>query len=183
LTKGKKKVEKIKSDPNTKHAKWIKRAKELDMVDALLITPKDITFDIRTWLKCRWGCESSKRNTVKCNTRETTLDERQEIIKKYKAILLVHSHDRVRISEALLELEKEAFLDGHYFAFALRYCNYCKNCMANNDEHCPHPDMVRPCEQLFGIDVYKTVRDLGLPINVLQDRGEQENRYGFLLIE
>ena len=123
----------------TTYGKWINRAKELGMVDALLISPNQITFDIRAWLKCRWGCESAKRNTVKCNTRDTTLGERQEMLKKYTAILLVHSHDKVAISEALIELEKEAFLDGYYFAFALRYCNYCKNCLANNDGDCPHP--------------------------------------------
>ncbi len=174
---------KVPANQLEKYDKWINRAKELNMIDATIITPKTIKFDIRAWLKCRWGCEFSKRPSLKCDTRNTSLDERQKMIKKYKAILLVHSHDKKELSETLLELEKEAFLDGYYFAFALRYCNYCKNCMVNNEADCPHPDMVRPCEQLFGIDVYKTVRSLGLPIEVLQDRNEQENRYGFLLIE
>ena len=170
-------------DLSEKYGKWLKRAKELGMVNALLITPKEIKFDIRALLKCRWGCEFSKRDSVKCDPRNTTLDERQKMVKKYKAILLVHSHNGKALSEALIELEKEAFLEGYYFAFVLRYCNYCKHCHVNNEAACPHPDIVRPCEQLFGIDVYETVRSLNFPIKVLQDRYEQQNRYGFLLIE
>jgi hypothetical protein len=41
---------------------------------------------------------------------------------------------------------------------------------------------VRPCDQSFGIDVYKTVRNLGLPCHVLQNKNGAQNRYGFVLL-
>jgi predicted metal-binding protein len=37
--------------------KYIQTAKDLKMIDAKLITPAEISFDIRAKLKCRWGCE------------------------------------------------------------------------------------------------------------------------------
>ena len=49
-------------------------------------------------------------------------------------------------------------------------------------EPCPTPDKVRPCDQSFGIDVYKTVRNLGLPCDVLQNKNGVQNRYGFVLL-
>lgn len=153
------------------------------MIDARIISPEEVCFDIRALLKCRWGCEFSKKETIKCDTRDTTLQERQEMFKNYKNILLVHSHDANALTKALLEIERIAFLDGHYFAFTVRYCNYCTSCGILEGKECQYPDKVRPCEQLFGIDVYKTVRDLGFSIEVLTDKNQTENRFGFVLID
>ena len=146
------------------------------MVDALIISPKKICFDNRVVLKCKWGCE---QKPIKCDTRGISYDKRVEMLKKYKHILLIHSHNDRELSKTLLELERRAFLDGYYLAFAIRYCNFCEDCRINKGEDCAFPEKVRPCEQLFGIDVFKTVRNLGLPINVLQDKDELQNRYGF----
>lgn len=105
------------------------------------------------------------------------------MIKKYKNILLVHSYDAHELSKALLNIEGAAFHDGYYFAFALRFCNLCSKCLVAEDKDCPAPSKVRPCEEAFGIDVYKTVRNLGLPCRPLQNEHEQQNRYGFVLID
>jgi predicted metal-binding protein len=105
------------------------------------------------------------------------------MIKAYKNILLVHSHDATALSEVVLELEKAAFLDGYHFSFAIRCCNLCKSCAVDLGKPCPTPERVRPCDQSFGIDVYKTVRNLGLPCDVLQSKEDAQNRYGFVLIE
>jgi predicted metal-binding protein len=153
------------------------------MVNAKLISPKDIFFDIRAILKCRWGCEDFYKDSIKCNTRNTSLQERIEMIKAYKSILLIHSHNATELSEVVLKLEKAAFLDGYYFSFAIRYCKLCKSCAVDLGKPCPTPERVRPCDQSFGIDVYKTVRNLGLPCDVLQTKKEVQNRYGFVLIE
>jgi predicted metal-binding protein len=163
--------------------KYIQLAKELGMVNAMIISPEDIFFDIRAILKCRWGCEDFFQENIRCHTRDTTYQERVEMIKKYEHILLAHSHDPKTLSEAVLEIERAAFLDGHYFAFAIRFCNLCKACAVKEGKTCPTPDKVRPCDQSFGIDVYKTVRNLGLPCNVLQNKKDIENRYGFVLID
>jgi predicted metal-binding protein len=166
-----------------KFEKYIKAAQKRGMIDAVIIQPSDIFFDIRANLKCAWGCDRQPAATGKCDDRGTTLEQRIAMVKQYSQILLLHSHDAGLLSTVILELERQAFLDGYYFAFALRGCNLCGECLEEKGKKCPHPDKVRPCESLFGIDVYKTVRKLDLPCNVLKTKDETQNRYGFLLIE
>ena len=166
-----------------KYDKYVKLAKKLGMIDALIISPTDICFDIRTQLKCAWGCDRQFTTNAKCDNRGISFEERLEMVKQYSAILLMHSHDVQKLSKVILELEKAAFLDGYYFAFALRSCNLCEVCQAIKGNDCIHPEKIRPCESMFGIDIFKTVRKLGLPIEVLQNKEAIQNRYGFLLIE
>ena len=163
--------------------KYIQMAKDLKMVNARLIGLDDIYFDIRAILKCRWGCEDFFNQTIKCNTRNTSYQERIEMIKAYRSILIVHSHDARELSKAVLDIERTAFLDGYYFSFAIRSCKLCKSCAVDHGKSCPTPEKVRPCDQSFGIDVYKTARKQGLPCDVLQNKEEVQDRYGFVLIE
>ncbi len=163
--------------------KYIQMAKDLKMMDAKLITPNEICFDIRAMLKCRWGCEDFIADNIKCHARETSQEERIAMIKEYKHILILHSHDARQLSVAVLEIEKAAFLDGYYFACGIRSCSLCKNCNVLKGESCPTPHRIRPCDQLFGIDVYRTARNLGFPIQVLQKEDDIQNRYGFVLID
>jgi predicted metal-binding protein len=89
----------------------------------------------------------------------------------------------MELSKAVFEIERAAFLDGYYFSFAIRTCNLCKSCAVNMGKACPTPEKVRPCDQSFGIDVYKTTKNLGLPCEVLYNKEDVQNRYGFVLIE
>lgn len=165
------------------YEKYLDLAKNAGMTDALIISPDDIFFDIRANLKCAWGCDRGKATGIKCDARGTTFAERVQMVKEYHHILLLHSHDARLLSQSVLELERAAFLDGHYFAFGIRTCNLCDDCSAIKGSACPHPEKVRPCDSLFGIDVYRTVRELRLPCDVLQSKQDQQNRYGFLLID
>ncbi len=122
-----------------KFEKYINLAKSLKAVYAKMISPQDICFDIRALLKCRWGCEDFFQNSIRCGTRNTSYQERVEMVKGYDHILLVHSHDARELSIAVLEIEKTAFLDGYYFAFAIRTCNLCKVCVVQQGNSCPTP--------------------------------------------
>ncbi len=163
--------------------KYIEQAKSLGMVNVMLIGPKDIAFDIRAILKCRWGCEDFSEDNIRCHHRNVSYDERMAMVKRYEHILFVHSHDATELSNALLKIERRAFLDGYYFAFTLRYCHLCKTCATEQGKPCPTPEKIRPCEESFGIDVFKTARDLGLPCEVLKSQDDKQNRYGFVLIK
>ena len=163
--------------------KYIQLAKELNMVDALIVSPDQISFDIRALLKCRWGCEDFYPGNIRCDQRGTTYQERVEMVKRYNHILLVRSHDARTLSAAVLEIERIAFLDGYYFAFAIRTCNLCEPCSVKQGNPCPNPDKIRPCDSIFGIDVYKTARNLRLPCEVLKAKGDIQNRYGFVLLD
>jgi predicted metal-binding protein len=160
--------------------KYIALAKQLKMTNALMISPKDVCFDKRVLLKCIWGCS---QKTVKCDKGNTTFQERLDMVTKYHRILLVHAHNARDVTKAVLEIERQAFLDGHYLAFAIRYCNYCEACQVDEGKPCTDPKKIRPCESIFGIDVYQTVKNIGLPINVLQSKDALQNRYGFILID
>jgi len=166
-----------------KFEKYVELAKSLKAINARLISPQDICLDIRAILKCRWGCEDFFQNSIRCGTRDTSYQERLEMVKSYNNILLVHSHDARELSAAVLEIERTAFLDGYYFACAIRACSLCQVCAAQKGKPCPTPEKVRPCDQSFGIDVYKTARNLGLPCEVLQSKGDIQNRYGFVLLD
>ena len=159
---------------------YVDLAIQLKMTSAAIISPEEICFDPRVLLKCLWGCN---QQTVKCDTRGTTFQERCDMIRQYQRILLVHAHDGQDITKAVLEIERQAFLDGHYLAFAIRYCNYCTECQVDDDKLCTFPKLIRPCESIFGINVFQTVRNLGLPLDVLQSNDAVQNRYGFVLIE
>ena len=165
------------------YSRYIQMAKDMNIENALLIKPEDIFFDIRAILKCRWGCVDYFKQGEKCSIRDTSFEERMKMINAYRNILLLHSHDAREISWAVFEIERAAFLDGYYFAFGIRYCMLCKNCAIEKDEDCPTPEKVRPCEQSFGIDVYKTARKQKLPCDVLKNVDEPQNRYGFVLID
>jgi len=148
-----------------------------------LISINDIIFDSRAVLKCRWGCDCSKIISVRCDNKNISIQERKDIINQYKKIFILHSNDAVELTRACLELEKILFLDGYYFAFTLRACNYCKECDIKKGLECKYPEKIRPCEEMFGINVFETVKKLDLPIKVLQNKEEEQNRYGFVLIE
>lgn len=161
--------------------KYIEKCKQACLLNVKLISPSDIVFDIRTQLKCRWGCKHTE-NSIKCSNRGLSYDEKIKAIEKYSQILLLHSNDAQQISRISLEIEKDAFLDGFYFAFALRACNLCKPCSLDIGKDCPNPEKIRPCDQSFGINIFETVKRLNLPIKVLTDKDEIPNRYGFVCI-
>ncbi len=162
--------------------KYIQLAAELKMLHAKLIGPEDIVFDIRTLLKCHWGCENHDDQSFKCQDRNTSFEERLQMIKSYHNILFIHSNNDRDVSRAAVEIERQAFLDGHHLAFAIRYCNLCRQCAVDDGKQCITPQKVRPCEAIFGVDVYETAKRHDLPCYPLQDKTELQNRYGFILI-
>ena len=162
--------------------RYIDLAKELGMTGAVLLKPEQVFMDTRAVLKCRWGCEDYAKRTLKCSTRDTSFAERRGMIMSYKNILLVHGHDAHELSKAVLEIERRAFLDGNQFAFAVRYCKLCPKCALDAGKDCVHPEKMRPCDQAFGIDVFRTARQAGLPIRVLRQQDDKQDRYGFVLL-
>lgn len=163
--------------------RYISQGKQMGLSNVALLGPEQVFFDPRAVLKCRWGCEDYFNRSIKCGPRGLSQDECIEMVRRYQNILLLHGHDAHLLSKAVLAVERAAFLDGHYFAFGIRYCKICKVCAVDQGQPCPQPDKVRPCDQAMGIDVYRTAREKGLPCQVLQSKDEVQNRYGFVLID
>ncbi len=163
--------------------KYIQLADKNGARQALVISSHDMVFDRRAILKCRWGCEDqSEPHRIKCGSRGIDFKEAQATIHEYEKILLIHGHDHVKLSRIARKIERAAFLDGHYFACAMHSCHLCRTCQIDLGKPCPWPHKIRPCDQSFGIDVYKTVQGLGLPCSPLQLETDIPNRYAFVLI-
>ncbi|MCF8032815.1 MAG: DUF2284 domain-containing protein [Desulfarculaceae bacterium] len=162
--------------------KYIDLSLELGAARAKLLGPEQVFLDPRARLKCRWGCHDYLTHGVRCGDRGIGLAEFQQMLSRYSNILLMGGPDARKMSQAVLGVEAAAFRDGHTFAFGIRTCNLCKVCAVDQGKECVSPEKVRPCDQALGIDVFRTVREAGMPIQVLKDKDEPQNRYGFVLI-
>jgi len=83
----------------------------------------------------------------------------------------------------VVNLEIEMFLDGYYKAWSMGSgpCRLCEECDLTNP--CKEGYKARPAMEACGIDVYKTARDNGFPIEVVRTHGEEKNIYGVILAE
>ncbi|MEF8874050.1 MAG: DUF2284 domain-containing protein [Candidatus Thermoplasmatota archaeon] len=60
-------------------------------------------------------------------------------------------------------------------------CYLCDECEL--EEGCVHPHRARPAMEACRIDVYKTVRETGFPVEVVENGDCSQNYYGLLLLE
>ena len=161
-------------------SKYENLALEMGAVHAKTITFHDLALDPRVFLKCI-GC--AEYGTWCCHPNLPKFQEAQAMLSKYEEILLIHCHDKNLLSSIARCVEKEAFLDGNYFSFAMCGCYYCKECRRSEEGPCVNPGYRRPYCYSLGIDMFKTVTALGLPIQVLRAKNNEENRYAFVLIK
>lgn len=167
-----------------KSKEYIEYALTKGAKNAVRIDIGQVIFDHRTYLKCMYGCGGSNPETM-CHSQPGRIKpwEYEPILKRYSWGVLIHSNDN-RLAQAIsLELEKIAFKDGYYFAFSLSDCDICDNCSRSCGKPCIHYTDVRPSMHSTGIDVFKTVHELGLPLKTLREYGEEQNCYALVLVE
>ena len=164
------------------YQKYIELAGKLRALDALVIEVKDIVIDARTLLKCMYGCSSWNHNLT-CPSAPGALKpwEFEPILNRYHKAILIHCDTKALSQKISFELERQAFVDGYYFAFSLSDCCICKEC--SYPEPCCNQSKARPAMQGVGIDVFATVRKQGLPIKTLAVEEENPNWYSLVLIE
>jgi predicted metal-binding protein len=88
------------------------------------------------------------------------------------------------MTDKLLAIEKEVFLSGFQKVFLLNQtcCSICKKCPGSRVE-CKDKEKSRPSPESFAVDVYQTVRNAGMNINVVSETPAEMNRIAILLIE
>lgn len=163
---------------------YSKRGIELGADHCVIFNISDIMFDARSLLKCMFGCADwGKGNT--CPSRQGSLKpwEYQTIFEKYSWGVIVHSTDKRISQEVSFALESEAYTMGYYFAFSLSDCALCTTCAGAKNVPCIHPRKARPAFHSVGIDVFKTVRQFGLPLMPLKSKNEVQNWYSAVFIE
>ncbi|MDD4188892.1 MAG: DUF2284 domain-containing protein [Eubacteriales bacterium] len=151
---------------------------------AVVFEIKDIEFDSRTIIKCMYGCDSWGKGHT-CPSRPGSLMpwEYKEVFSKYKWGLIIHSASKKISQEVSFQIERQAFLDGYYFAFSLSDCAICGECAGFEGKECINPKKARPAFHSVGIDVFKTVRKFDLPISTLSNENEPQNWYSAVFIE
>jgi len=156
-------------------------AKERGARDALIIPTTTVVTAPWVRMKCQFGCDGYG-DRLTCPPYSPTPEQTRQILDSYQKALLIHGDEWTDIRKIVVELEREIFLAGYYKAYAMGSgpCNLCSTC--NVKRPCVNPD-ARPAMEACGIDVFQTVRNHGLPIEVLTSTACKPNYYGLVLIE
>ncbi|MDR3086324.1 MAG: DUF2284 domain-containing protein [Christensenellaceae bacterium] len=157
-----------------KAKKYLDLALEKGAIHAVAVTPDEIVFDGRTLLKCMFGCEDWGKGCT-CPSREGFLKpwEFEPLLRKYSAVLIIHANDKKTTQNAAFAVEEQAFWDGDALAFSMSDCALCENCAGKTGQGCRNPRAARPAFHSVGIDVFATVKRLGLPIETLKNPQEE----------
>ena len=146
---------------------------------------------VRDWvrLKCKYGCGSyGKRLT--CPPYSPTPEEMRRVLNEYEIGLLVkfgpsvvegEAKEGVNVHEAMFKLERAAFLRGYHPAFGFGPCTLCPECNVK-EGICQKPHMARPSMEACGIDVYATVKNVGLELRVVASYDQRPTYFGLLLL-
>lgn len=164
-----------------------------DFVDYKWINPKEIVVAHWVRVKCTFGCSDYGLGTCPPNT--PTVNECDRFFKEYESGLIIRLHKLAdknsypsdwsrKMTNNLLKIEREIFLLGHQKVFLLNQtcCSLCKDCSGNRLD-CKDKKNSRPSPESFAVDVYQTVRNAGLEINVVTENPAEMNRIAILLIE
>lgn len=158
------------------------------------IDPRKIVVSHWVRMKCMFGCDEFGRN-ASCPPNTLTVADCRRFFDEYRAAAVFHFRKKAakperrkvwakKVNEGLLALEREVFLEGYHKAFLVRMdsCSICASC-AGGVGDCRNPKLRRPTPEGMAVDVFATVRRLGLPIEVLTGYSQTMNRYAFLLVE
>jgi predicted metal-binding protein len=167
-----------------KAEKYIKKAMERGADHAVFFRIEDIEFDPRALLKCMFGCNAWGKGHT-CPSRPGSLKpwEYEQILRRYSWGIIIHSHSKKTSQDVSFSIESEAFTDGYYMAFSLSDCAICPECGGERGTPCANPRKARPAFHSVGIDVFKTVRKFGLPLETLKTPSDEQNWYSAVFIE
>ncbi|MDO8964461.1 MAG: DUF2284 domain-containing protein [Coriobacteriia bacterium] len=165
-------------------ARFIGLGLSLGAADVVPFVPDDVAFDSRVLLKCMFGCADWGLGPI-CPSRAGALKpaEYEEMLRRYSWGLIVHATDKGTAQEASYAIERQAFLDGYYLAFSMSDCGCCGSCAGLDGRACANPKKARPAFHSVGIDVFKTARGLGLPIETLASETDPQNWYAAVWVE
>lgn len=162
----------------------IEKALSMGADHAVMFKVEDIAFDPRTILKCMFGCTDwGKGHTCPSRPGSLSVFDYRKVLEEYKWGIIVHSTSKKISQDISYELEREAFLKGYYLAFSMSDCAICSECAGLSGKACANPRKARPAFHSVGIDVFKTARKFGLPIETLSDESQTKNWYSAIFVE
>ncbi len=161
---------------------FLKRALELGVCEARVVEASSIATAPWVRLKCRFGCGGYGKSLC-CPPHTPTPQEMREVLDCYSTAIFFEAK-KLAPTEIARQLEREAFLSGHYKALGLGAgpCFLCKGACALS-RGCRHPKEARPCLEACGIDVFKTARSNGFEIEVVRTRDDVTHFFGAVLLD
>jgi predicted metal-binding protein len=172
----------------------------------LPINPEEIVIANWVRLKCQFGCPNYAKK-LSCPPYSPKPEDTRKVIDEYsKAYLIGYEGSTIftkyntenmgelfpvvlrDIRKSLFEIEKHAFLSGYYKSFVYGFCGPCTICdrcvVEDGILTCKYATESRPSMEASGIDVFKTVKNAGLDLEVQSSRNLNDLRmYTLLLIE
>jgi len=170
---------------------FCKRAIAMGVGEAKIIDPASVVTAEWVRMKCQYGCPGFGESLC-CPPRTPSPDMTRKVIDSYNKAILLHQRLPKRktrwskfddFCKSIVRLEIEIFLEGYYKAWSTGCgpCDRCKEC--NLSGSCRHGLEARPSMEACGIDVFKTARDNGFPIEVVRTRDDEMNIFGLVLVE
>ncbi len=182
----------------------VSKGADIDLIKE--IKPDEIVIP-KQWVrwKCSFGCKNFG-NKLCCPPYAPSPQETREMLDDYTSALLIgfkgseDKHNKIRhhkkMSKALIELEREAFLKGFEKAFVLGAgtCFFCERCIVEDlpkntplevaKAQCRHSKLMRPSLEALGVDVFSTVKNAGLELEVINtDNVDKTKHFAVLLID
>jgi predicted metal-binding protein len=179
--------------PPADAARLVAAAVRLGADGAASLAVRDIVTAEWVVMKCRFGCPDYGR-TRTCPPFTPGTDQFRAVLAGYESVLLVWveagggddlAHLRRCLHEAILGVERSAFLDGAYKAFGLvdgacLWCGDHEECAASA---CRHPEKVRPSLGACGVDAFATAAAAGVSMQVVRERGDAYRLLGLVLVD
>ena len=157
--------------------------KKAGVIGARIISPREVETAAWVRLKCQFGCDGYGQCLV-CPPFTPAPEQMRKVLDCYNRGVLIHFSPDAAIKAVVAELERQFFLAGEWKAFGLGAgpCYFCRSCPVE-DGQCRHADRARPAMEACGIDVFSTVKKLGLPIEVMRTKRQCPNYYGLILVD
>jgi len=164
--------------------KYARAARTLGALGAKAIAPRSVVTGRWVRLKCQFGCGGFAQ-CLTCPPYSPEPEQTAAVLKEYRTALLIHGDDHTDVTRIAVVIERAAFLDGWYRALALGSgpCRLCRRCALESGKRaCRHAEKARPSMEACGIDVYRTARNNGYPIEVVRNHRCTQNYYGLVLL-
>jgi len=163
--------------------RWTELALDIGFDAVTPIFPGDIVTAPWVQTKCQFGCKEFGKN-LQCPPQGMAVHKTRILLDSYTTAFLVRGAPPGRkFHDALLTLEKKAFLEGYHkaFVFGAGPCPICHQCP--DDRQCRHHDLARPAMEGSGIDVYTTVANVGWSLTPVKEKGQYVTYIGLFLVE
>jgi predicted metal-binding protein len=177
-----------------------------DGADVLLpINPEDVVVANWVRMKCQFGCPSYGKK-LSCPPYSPLPDDTRRVMEEYSRAYLIGYSGSIfkgygdedfgavfpkalkNVRKSIFKLEKHAFLSGYYKSFSYGFCGPCTLCdkcvVEDGIFTCKFAKESRPSMEAAGIDVFKTVRNAGLEVEVqISFEPDDLHMYTLLLLE